>query len=64
MVRKPGWPAVADVAWPLSAFHLASPAWVNLAIAATAAIRPVTAANDQAGRMPKPRARALSLIHI
>src|SRR5258707_15540363 len=58
LVRKPGCPAAADFAGPLSAFHLASPAWQNLAIAATAAIRPVTAATDQAGLVPKPRARA------
>src|SRR5215831_5208860 len=58
VVRKPGLFAVSDFAWPLSVFHLASPAWQNLAIAATAATRPVTAAKDQAGLVPKPRARA------
>ena len=57
-MRKLGCPAAAEFAWPLSAFHLASPAWQNLAIAATAATRPVTAAADQAGLTPKPRARA------
>src|SRR5208337_323549 len=58
LVRKPGCPAAAEFAWPLSAFHLASPAWQNLAIAATAATRPATAAADQAGLTPKPRACA------
>src|SRR5271157_3453463 len=57
-VRKLGCPATAEFAWPLSAFHLASPAWQNLAIAATAATTPVTAAADQAGLSPKPRACA------
>ncbi len=53
-MRTPG-----EFAWLLKEFHLARPAWQNLAIAATAAIRPVTAANDQAGLVPKPRARAI-----
>ncbi len=53
VVRMPGFPAAA-FAWPLSAFHLASPAWQNRATAVTAAIRPASAGSDQDGRPPKP----------
>src|SRR5215472_10387663 len=58
LVRKLGLSVVFDAVWAPSVFHLASPAWQNLAIAATAAIRPVTAANDQVGLVPNPTARA------
>src|ERR1700733_14237999 len=51
MVKKPGCPAAAELACLLSAFHLASPAWQYLAIAATAAAA-------QVGLVPKPMARA------
>src|SRR5580692_5975736 len=42
------------------AFHLARPAWQYLATAATALIRPASAASDQVGLAPKPRKCAIT----
>src|SRR6266567_2372047 len=53
-VNNPG--CAPAVPWPppTSAFHLANPAWLNRATAATAAIRPANADRDNDGLAPKP----------